>query len=127
MTLYVYSGYFTGKFITCINLIDSDNKLDDVLLNMLPKGYLEVMNGHSFDFDSNDIQLTLSKILDIVLSMIVKTTVINLVYLLNKEPDNAINIAYNNISRDVNLSKVNARSEIKNTKPFLTLKVINGL
>lgn len=127
MTLYVYSGYYTGKFITCINLIDSDNKLDDVLLNMLPKGYLEVLNGHSFDFDSDVIQLTLSRILDIVLSMVVKTTVINLVYLSNKEPDSAINIIYDNISRDVNLSKVNVRSEIKNTKPFLTLKVINGM
>jgi riboflavin synthase alpha subunit len=94
---------------------------------MLPKGYLEVMNGHSFDFDSDDIQLTLSKILDTVLSMIVKTTVINLVYLSNKDPDSAINIIYDNVSRYVNVSKVNARSEIKNTKPFLTLKIIDGM
>lgn len=126
-TIHAFSDYYNGGLMMCANVVG----IDDLLLTELPKWYDNGSRRRIFNLDNVPELVGLLNVIRnntiyVRENLWLTWNIVDYVY--RTRTGNVFSLRYDNVARYIDLNEsYTIRDEIDTVKPFLTLKVINGL
>ena len=123
-TIHAFSDYRNGGLMMCANVVG----MDDLLLTELPKWYDNGSRRRIFNLDNVPELVGLFDVIRDNTIFSRKNYWIMVDYAYRTKNGRVFSLRYDNVARYIDINEgYPVRDEIDTIKPFLTLKVINGL